>query len=128
MATYRETVMCEQGEDLTRTYNRFHSPESTPTDVENLRCLHEQMDHEVLIAYRWDDLSRRKKPWRVRWPDEFRDEVLARLLELNEQLAAEERRSGAAAEKNAAMKGTPKKGIKKKSAAKPTPLLDQEGS
>ncbi|MBL7042710.1 MAG: transposase [Pirellulaceae bacterium] len=27
----------------------------------------------------------KKKPWRLRWPDDFRDEVLARLLELNEQ-------------------------------------------
>jgi hypothetical protein len=40
----------------------------------------------------------RKKPWRYRWPDDFRDEVLARLLELNRQRAEEERLSGAAAE------------------------------
>ena len=29
--------------------------------------------------------SRKRLPWRYRWPDDFRDEVLARLLELNEQ-------------------------------------------
>ena len=34
--------------------------------------------------------SKKKKPWRLRWPDEFRDEVLARLLELNEQRHREE--------------------------------------
>ncbi|TWT80494.1 hypothetical protein CA13_19130 [Planctomycetes bacterium CA13] len=34
--------------------------------------------------------SKKKKPWRLRWPDEFRDEVLARLLELNEQRHQEE--------------------------------------
>ncbi len=34
--------------------------------------------------------SKKKKPWRLRWPDEFRDEVLARLLELNEQRHKEE--------------------------------------
>jgi len=39
---------------------------------------------------------RRKKPWRYRWPDDFRDEVLARLLELNRQRAEEERLCGAA--------------------------------
>jgi hypothetical protein len=44
---------------------------------------------------------RRKKPWRYRWPDEFRDEVLARLLELNRQRAEQERLSGAAAEPKA---------------------------
>ena len=49
---------------------------------------------------------RRKKPWRYRWPDDFRDEVLARLLELNRQRAEEERLSGAAAE---AGRGKPKK-------------------
>ena len=78
------------------------------------------MDRAVLDAYGWADLKptceflldyeededeeegggrRRKKPWRYRWPDEFRDEVLARLLELNRQRAEEERLSGAAAEK-----------------------------
>ena len=39
----------------------------------------------------------RKKPWRYRWPDEFRDEVLARLLELNKQRAEKEAVTGVAA-------------------------------
>jgi hypothetical protein len=73
------------------------------------------MDRAVLDAYGWSDIKTdceflldyeideeewgdRKKPWRYRWPDEVRDEVLARLLELNAQRAAEEARSGAAAE------------------------------
>jgi hypothetical protein len=43
----------------------------------------------------------RKKPWRYRWPDDIRDEVLARLLALNQQRAEEERLSGAAADKPA---------------------------
>ncbi|GEM_PF-2304951 len=43
-------------------------------------------------------LRTRKKPWRYRWPDEFRDEVLARLLELNKQRAEQERLAGIAAE------------------------------
>jgi hypothetical protein len=48
--------------------------------------------------------TRRRLPWRYRWPEETRDEVLARLLELNKQRAEEERRTGeaaAAAEKKA---------------------------
>jgi hypothetical protein len=68
------------------------------------------MDHAVLDAYGWSDIQptceshvdyeededepennrRRRKPWRYRWPDEIRDEVLARLLELNAQRAKEE--------------------------------------
>lgn len=38
--------------------------------------------------------SKKKKPWRLRWPDDFHDEVLARLLELNEQRHREELLAG----------------------------------
>jgi hypothetical protein len=72
------------------------------------------MDRAVLDAYGWSDVptecqflvdheldeeerGRKKKPWRYRWPDEIRDVVLARLLELNAERAAEEARSGTAA-------------------------------
>ena len=37
---------------------------------------------------------RRKKPWRYRWPDLVRDEVLARLLKLNAERAQEETLAG----------------------------------
>src|SRR5271154_4048215 len=86
------------------------------------------MDRAVLDAYGWSTLKpsceflldyeedeeeeetaglnptarRRKKPWRYRWPDEFRDEVLAKLLELNKQRAEQERLSGEAAGKKTA--------------------------
>ncbi len=91
------------------------------------------MDRAVLDAYGWTDIKtdceflldyeideeewgERKKPWRYRWPDEVREEVLARLLELNAQRAAEEARSGAAAEDGKPKKGKAgaKKGSKKK--------------
>ena len=39
----------------------------------------------------------RRKPYRYRWPDDIRDEVLARLLELNAERAAEEARTRTAA-------------------------------
>ncbi len=38
-----------------------------------------------------DGGGRKKKPWRYRWPDAVRDEVLARLLALNGERAAEQR-------------------------------------
>ena len=41
---------------------------------------------------------KKKKPWRFRWPDEVRDEVLARLLKLNADRAEEEKLIDAAAE------------------------------
>jgi hypothetical protein len=71
------------------------------------------MDRAVLEAYGWgevdttceflldyeddeEDAGRRRKPWRYRWPDAVRDEVLARLIALNGERAAAEQRSGAA--------------------------------
>lgn len=36
----------------------------------------------------------RKKPWRYRWPEEVHDEVLARLLKLNQERAEEEKLGG----------------------------------
>jgi hypothetical protein len=69
------------------------------------------MDRAVLDAYGWTDIRptcdfeleweddeaetgrRRRKPWRYRWPEPARDEVLARLLALNAQRAEEERRA-----------------------------------
>jgi hypothetical protein len=74
------------------------------------------MDRAMLDAYGWSDIRTdceflldyeideeewgdKKKPYRYRWPDEVRDEVLARLLELNAERAKEETRSGAIATK-----------------------------
>jgi len=87
-----------------------------------LRELHAAKDRAVLEAYGWTDVptdceflldyevdeeesSRKKKPWRYRWPDEVRDEVLARLLELNAQRAAQEALAGVGATGAKARKG-----------------------
>ena len=120
---YRAALMVRNDEGLTKTYNRFHDPEERSPEIVRLRELHAAMDRAVLDAYGWTDLQPaceflldyedeegdgddaptkgrgRKKPWRYRWPDDFRDEVLARLLRLNADRAEEERLSGAAAER-----------------------------
>jgi len=109
---FRATLMVRNDEGLTKTYNRFHDPEEQDPDILTLRSLHADMDRAVLDAYGWHDIptdcqflldyeveddesGRRKKPYRYRWPDEVRDEVLARLIELNGERAAAERREGA---------------------------------
>jgi hypothetical protein len=116
---FRAALMVRNNEGLTKTYNRFHDPEETSPDIQRLRELHTAMDRAVLDAYKWTDIPtdcefildyeddeedenegkgrKRKKPWRYRWPDPIRDEVLARLLALNAQRAEEERLAGAAA-------------------------------
>lgn len=108
---FRADLMIRNAEGLTKTYNRFHDPDQHSSDVVRLRELHEAMDRAVLDSYGWTDIptacefildyededdesGRRRKPWRYRWPDEVRDEVLARLLRLNGERAREEELSG----------------------------------
>ena len=121
--------MVENNEGLTKTYNRFHDPDERDPKIAQLRELHAAMDHAVLDAYGWSDIptdseflldyeideeewGRKKKPWRYRWPDEVREEVLARLLELNAERAKEEARSGAAMTKKRGRKTVAKRAPK----------------
>lgn len=108
---FRSALMFSNDEGLTKTYNRFHDPDEHDADIVKLRELHDAMDRAVLDAYGWTDIqprcefildyeddadedaakpSKRKKPYRYRWPDEVRDEVLGRLLELNAKRAKDE--------------------------------------
>jgi len=123
---FRAQLMIDNDEGLTKTYNRFHDPSETRPEILRLRELHEAMDRAVLAAYGWSDIPTaceflldyeedepdeadqdlfgqpkkkgkgKKKPYRYRWPDEVRDEVLARLLALNAERHAEEVRLGIA--------------------------------
>ena len=109
---YRANLMVRHGEGLTKAYNRFHDPDKADPEIAQLRDLHAAMDRAVLDAYGWTDIptdceflldydideeewGTRKKPYRYRWPNEVRDEVLARLLELNAERSDAEKRSGA---------------------------------
>jgi hypothetical protein len=122
----------------------YATPAAALTAVQHLRTLHAAMDTAVLTAYGWTDLlpkctceflldyedesdaglangaeessgRKKKKPWRYRWPDEVRDEVLARLLKLNAERAEEERLAGGAIAKDgkgqAKTKRSPKKSL-----------------
>ncbi|MEX2650005.1 MAG: hypothetical protein WD673_13430 [Alphaproteobacteria bacterium] len=102
---HRAELMVANGEGLTDTYNRFNDPEDTSPGIVRLRELHAEMDRAVLDAYGWNDLrpeatferewetDEEAGPWRYRWPQEDRDEALARLLALNAERAAEEARN-----------------------------------
>ena len=102
---FRANLMAMNGEGLTKTYNRFHDPDHPDPEMLELRALHTAMDRAVLDAYGWvdiptdcdflpdyetdDDASMRKGRYRYRWPNRVRDEVLARLLRLNADRAAD---------------------------------------
>jgi hypothetical protein len=109
----RASLMVRNSEGLTRIYNRFHDPDESDPEILRLRELHEAMDRAVLDAYGWssirpacefmldyeideEDWGNKKKPYRYRWPDDVRDEVLGRLLLLNAERAKDEQLAGAA--------------------------------
>jgi hypothetical protein len=113
---FRAALMVKNDEGLTATYNRFHDPNERAPEIEKLRQLHTTMDRAVLAACGWSDINTgckflldyeidetewgdKKRPYRYRWPDEVRDEVLARLLELNAQRAQAEVLIGSTAAK-----------------------------
>ena len=107
---FRADLMVRKNEGMTTSYNRFHDPNEDSTDILRLRELHDSMDRVALDAFGWTDIQPkcefipefddegdedeigrpRKKKYRYRWPDEIRDEVLARLLELNRKRTLEE--------------------------------------
>jgi hypothetical protein len=108
---FRLSLMARNTEGLTKTYNRFHDPGEMSSDIVELRRCHDAVDRAVLDAYGWtevrpvctfvpesddeeneedDDSPRKKKRFRYRWPDDIRDDVLARLLLLNQQRHQEE--------------------------------------
>ena len=106
---FRATLMARARQGLTKTYNRLHDQEDGDPEIGRLRELHDALDRAVVDTYGWSDLrptcdflpdfedensdpdddgkSRRRAPSRYRWPDQVRDEVLSRLLALNQERA-----------------------------------------
>jgi hypothetical protein len=143
---FRASFMTRANEGLTRSYNLFNSPDESSPDVLKLRQLHHEMDRAVLDAYGWTDMQPKceffpefdegdeddnggpkKRKYRYRWPDDVRDEVLARLLELNRQRALEEGQLlPAAADGAQAIDGKISKRAKKKPAKKKSAKEDEQ--
>lgn len=107
---HRAQLMIDTNKGLTPTYNRFHDPYDDDPAIQRLRDLHAEMDRAVLHAYGWDDLADAASPvflteeteteftyqGRLFWPSDFRDKVLARLLDLNRERHAAEANQGIA--------------------------------
>jgi hypothetical protein len=143
---YRAELMVKNDEGLTDTYHRFHDPEETDPAILKLRDLHTAMDKAVLTAYGWPDIdttcefildyedeedttSKRKKPYRYRWPQAVHDEVLARLLTLNQQRYDQETLIGKGADKKSTKRkaaGGTKKGGKAQANKSPVPATDTQ--
>jgi hypothetical protein len=103
---FRAELMRSTREGMTDTYARFDRSDGQSNSIAELRRLHDVMDRAVLDAYGWNEIQAtpalerewidedRDGPWRYRWPEPVRDEVLARLLALNAERAADEARCG----------------------------------
>lgn len=135
---FRAELMVRNNEGLTQTYNRFHDPNELDPDILQLRQLHDECDRAVLAAYGWNDIQpqceflldyedeeeddeesakrQRKKPYRYRWNEATHDEVLARLLDLNQKRYEQEILGG----KGAAGKSKGSKAKKSKHSDVPT--------
>ncbi len=144
---FRARLMVQNNQGLTETYNRFHDPADASAEITELRRLHGQLDRAVLDAYGWNDWqpqcefildyeeeqesepgepsapSKKKKPWRYRWPDAMRDEVLGRLLELNRERHSS---SNSAPHKPSAPPASPNRRARRSAATAPT--LFSQGS
>ncbi|MCI0391636.1 MAG: hypothetical protein MOB07_23070, partial [Acidobacteria bacterium] len=111
--THRRNVMEQRQEGLTKIYNRFHDRSEKSVDIERLRQLHVEMDKHVAGAYGWRDFDlghgfhQTKQGVRFTISEAARVEVLDRLLTLNYERYAEEKKLG-----------LHEKGKKKKSALK----------
>jgi len=98
--THRQSIMQTRQEGLTKTYNRFHNPEETAADIQQLRSLHIEMDNAVAAAYGWQDIDlghdfhQTKQGLRYTISETARREVLDRLLLLNHERYAEEDKQG----------------------------------
>lgn len=112
--TFRSSVLSDNAEGLTKTYNRFHDPDESKENILILRQLHRALDQAVFLAYGWNDLvpayefildyeenenldndsRQKKKPYRYKFSSGLHDEVLARLLKLNKDRHDEEVRLG----------------------------------
>jgi hypothetical protein len=145
---FRAVLMVRNNEGLTKTYNRFHDPNERDPEILKLRELHAAMDRAVLDAYGWTNIqptcefildyeddegetpgkaSKRRKPWRYRWPDDIRDDVLGRLLELNAERAKEDALTAAAGKTTKAPAASALKRRRRQPSPAPKPLLSDDG-
>ena len=94
---HRRQIMLARNLGLTKTYNLFHDPACTDTDIARLRELHAEMDRAILACYGWSDLDpghgfyqNDRGQTRFTVSPAARREILRRLLELNLSLTSEE--------------------------------------
>ena len=117
---YRAALMTRRNEGLTSIYRQFHTRDRASATIRELRDLHSRMDQAVLQAFGWSDLRPRcdfrsdqvvgtsgdmAQRWRYHWDDGTREEILARLIDLNATRGALQTRPIPVRKGSLAMKG-----------------------
>jgi hypothetical protein len=98
--SFRRTLMMSRGIGLTSTYNMVNDEGFHDGEVAELRRIHVAIDEEVMRAYGWTDLDldhdfhETRQGIRYTVGPVARQEILDRLLELNQQRYAEEQAHG----------------------------------
>lgn len=89
---YRTPLMVDLDLGLTKLYNRVHDPDDRDLEIVKLRDCHVTLDVAVRDAYGWDDLDLNHDFYHVRpigtrftFAPQVADEILVRLLELNQE-------------------------------------------
>ncbi|MEV6632211.1 type IIL restriction-modification enzyme MmeI [Actinoplanes sp. NPDC051470] len=99
--TLRREMMLARHAGLTGTYNMVHDKGCHDEDVAELRDIHADIDRAVISAYGWADLALdhdfhdTRQGMRYTVGPAARQEILDRLLELNQARHAEDRRRAA---------------------------------
>jgi hypothetical protein len=100
---FRRELMLARKAGLTAAYNLVHNPACADADIAALRDIHRNIDAAVVRAYDWDDLlaaglehgfHETRQGIRYTIGAAVRQEILDRLLELNQERYAEEDRAG----------------------------------
>lgn len=104
----RDKIMIEKEIGITDFYNDFHNIEVQSKDFIEFRSLQKRLDESVLKAYGWNDIKLEyqfvsesesehemsDKNWRFKFSEEVHDDILARLLRLNQEVFENEIRTG----------------------------------
>jgi hypothetical protein len=93
----RERIMSELNLGFTKIYNQFHDPLIQSSAIEELRQLHQRLDHLIFELYGWSDLCKPRdfydasvgehKSIQFTYSPEIRKEILTRLINLNKEEA-----------------------------------------
>ena len=101
---FRADLMKKSGLGLTDIYNQFHDPGYQDESMVQLRRFHAEMDRAVLNCYKWSNVKpeyefklrfkkdrvpgagkgEKRLPWIYTWSDSVHDDILGKLLELNQ--------------------------------------------